>query len=132
MGKYNNAKIVVDGITFDSKDEAKYYELLKAKREAGEIKNFELQPRFTLQDADKNLKLRKVEYVADFLIYHNNEIDEVVDIKGMATETALLKRKLFVYMHRYCKLTWLCRNLKYGDKDGWIEYDALKKARRNK
>ena len=36
MSKYNNAKIVVDGITFDSKDEAKYYELLKAKRAAGE------------------------------------------------------------------------------------------------
>ena len=130
MNKYNNKKTIVDAIIFDSKDEAKYYELLKAKRAAGEIKNFELQPRFTLKDADKDLKLRKVEYVADFLIYHNYEMDEVVDIKGMATETALLKRKWFMYTYRYCKLTWLCRSLKYGDKDGWIEYDELKKRRR--
>ena len=45
MAKYNNRKVTLDGIRFDSKDEARYYELLKRKKAQGEILNFELQPK---------------------------------------------------------------------------------------
>ena len=30
------------------------------------------------------------------------------------------------------KLIYLARSLKYGDADGWIEYDDLKKRRKAK
>ena len=131
MSKYNNAKIVVDGITFDSKDEAKYYELLKAKRAAGEIINFELQPQYILQPSFKKdgKTIRAITYTADFLIYHLDGTEEAVDIKGMETQQGIMRRKMFWSKFPDLKLTWICRSLKYGI-DGWIEYDELKKRRK--
>lgn len=128
--KYNNRRMAVDGYIFASKDEAKYYELLKERKAKGLIINFELQPRYILQGAAPEVGIRKIEYVGDFLIYHLNGSEEVIDIKGMATEGALLKRKMLLYKYRNLKLTWLCRSLKYGDADGWIEFEELKKRRK--
>lgn len=131
MSKYNSKKVTLDGITFDSKDEALYYQFLKERKAKGEILNFELQPRYELSPTFTKMgkKYRKSEYVADFLIYHLDGTEEVIDIKGMATETALLKRKLFDEKYRDLKLTWIVRNLKYG---GWVEYEELKKLRKKK
>lgn len=131
MSKYNAQKIVTDGILFDSKTESQFYEYLKELKAKEKILNFELQPRYLLTPAfEKNgKKYRKAEYVADFLIYHLDGSLEVIDIKGLATETAKLKAKLFNYKYPNLKLTWLVRNLKYG-KDGWIEYDELIKVRK--
>ncbi|GAA0115262.1 DUF1064 domain-containing protein [Clostridium senegalense] len=131
MSKYNAQKIVVDGITFDSKAESQFYEHLKDLKAKEKILNFELQPRYLLTPSFKKLgkNYRKAEYVADFLIYHLDGSLEVIDIKGLATETAKLKAKLFNYKYPNLKLTWLVRNLKYS-KTGWIEYDELAKLRR--
>ena len=53
VSKYNSKKITIDGISFDSKDEAKYYEALKIRKYREEIKNFELQPKFVLREGFK-------------------------------------------------------------------------------
>lgn len=129
--KYKSEKIVVDGITFDSKDEAKYYEYLKMKRAKGLIQNFELQPKYELQPSFKKYERKHlpIYYVADFLIYHNDGSLEVVDVKGMATPIALQKRKEFDYHYPDLKLSWVVRNFKYSES-GWIEYEELKKKRR--
>lgn len=134
MAKYNNNRIVIDSITFDSKHEALYYELLKRKKAAGEIANYELQPVYLLQPPFKYFgkSILKITYVADFLVYHLDGSEEVIEIKGYPTEAALLKRKLMMYRYPELKLTWLCRNIKHGDKDGWIEFDKLKKRRKAK
>ena len=133
MGKYNNNKIVLDGITFDSKEEARYYEYLKTKRAAGEIQNFELQPNYILQPSFKRdgRTIRAITYTADFLVYHLDGSEEVIDVKGMETQQGIMRRKMFWCKYPDLKLTWICRSLKFGDKDGWIEYDELKKRRRN-
>lgn len=39
--KYNNRKVTVDGITFDSAKESEYYSKLKILKKAGVIKDFE-------------------------------------------------------------------------------------------
>jgi hypothetical protein len=44
--KYNNEKVEVDGIIFDSKKEERYYQDLKLLKKAGEVKDFTLQPEF--------------------------------------------------------------------------------------
>ncbi len=134
MTKYNNKKIVADGITFDSKEEYRYYELLKEKKAQGLIVNFELQPKYLLQPLFKynGKTIRAIHYIADFLIYHLDGTEEVIDIKGMAVPVALMKRKMMQYKYPELKLTWLSRSLKYGDTDGWIEYDELKKRRKAK
>lgn len=130
-GKYNNNKITVDGIRFDSKHEALYYELLKRMKANGLIVNYELQPQYELQPSFKRdgKTVRAIYYIGDFLIYHNDGTEEVIDIKGMAVPVALMKRKMMQYRYPDLKLTWLSRSLKYGDENGWIDYDELKKRR---
>ena len=132
MSKYLSHKTVVDGITFDSKDEAKYYEALKIRKYRGEIQNFELQPKFTLvQGFKKNGKTyRAITYTPDFVIYHNDNSEEYVDVKGMTTQQGELSIKLFNHFYRDLKLSIVSRNLKYGDEYGFIDYYELQKIRR--
>lgn len=131
VSKYGSKKITIDGITFDSKDEAKYYEYLKQLKAEGKILNYELQPKYELVPKFKKdgKTYRAVTYSPDFLIYHIDGSQELIDIKGFSTQQGELRKKLFDYKYPELKLTWLARNLKYGT-DGWIEYEILKKIRR--
>lgn len=82
--KYGNQKTIVDGITFDSKAEGVYYNLLKWLKQAKQIKDFKLQPRYILQEAfTKNGKhFRKIDYVTDFEVIKLDGTIEIIDIKG--------------------------------------------------
>lgn len=132
MSKYLSHKTVVDGITFDSKDEAKYYDTLKIRKYRGEIYNFELQPKFILVPAfKKNGKTyRSITYTPDFVIYHNDGSKEYVDVKGMTTQQGELRIKLFNHFYRDLNLSIVARNLKYGDAYGFIDYYELQKITR--
>ena len=105
--KYRNRKTVIDGITFDSKKEARRYSELKLLKKAGHIKNLELQPSFVLVDGYVNgtgKKIRPMIYKADFRYYDVMGKCEVVeDVKGVRTEVYKLKKKLFE--ERYAPLT---------------------------
>ena len=48
MNKYKNKKIVVDGVTFDSKKEAEYWRVLKTRQDFGEIENLRRQEKYLL------------------------------------------------------------------------------------
>lgn len=91
----------MDGFTFDSAAEARYYSDLKLLKQSGHVKDFILQPRFLLQDAYTNKngkKVRKTEYVADFLVTLANGKQEIVDVKGSKetlTQVYKLKKKWF-------------------------------------
>jgi len=126
--KYNSKKVEIDGIIFDSKIEAKYYEQLKWLQEHNQILFFRIQPRYLLQEAFKKdgKTYRKIEYIADFEIHHLDGSIEVVDVKGMETEAFKIKRKLFEkkYPHKLSLLTYV---RKYG---GWVELDDLKRLRK--
>lgn len=130
--KYKAEKINIDGITFDSKDEAKYYEYLKKRKAKGEILNFELQPKYELIAKFKKLgkSYRAATYSPDFIIYHIDGTEELIDVKGFSTQQGELRKKLFDSKFPELKLTWVARNLKYGDVDGWISYEELQKKRR--
>ena len=82
--KYNNKKVIIDGIKFDSNKEAQHYKQLKLLERAGEIKNLKLQPRYELipQYTLNNKKIRKCEYIADFE-YVDKRTGEVIteDVK---------------------------------------------------
>ncbi|MCC9090707.1 DUF1064 domain-containing protein [Bacillus pumilus] len=125
--KYGARKTVVDGITFDSKAEARYYEQLKWLKQAKQIKDFSLQPRFELQEAfKKNDKtFRKIEYIADFLIINLDGSKEVIDIKGMETKEFAIKRKLYER-----KFDTPLKVIAFDRSLGFIELDKLKKLRR--
>lgn len=129
--KYGAKKIVIDGITFDSKDEGRYYLYLKELKAKDRILNFERQPKYELQPSFKKYGKthRAITYAPDFLIYHLDGSEELIDVKGTETQQGNMRRKMFDYKYPDLKLTWVARSLKYS-LTGWIEYDELKKLRR--
>jgi Protein of unknown function (DUF1064). len=129
--KYKAEKITVDGITFDSKDEALYYQYLLRQKAQGKIVNFEIQPKYTLIAAFKKMgkSYAKMTYTPDFLIYHLDGTQELIDVKGFSTQQGEMRKKLFDFFYPDIKLTWVARSLKFG-VDGWIEYKELQKKRR--
>ena len=76
-------------------------------------------------------KQRKTEYIADFALWNDGKLIEVIDVKGMATETAKLKAKIFRFKYQDVKLTWICKAPKYTGKE-WITYEELKEVRRER
>lgn len=115
--KYNASKCVVDGITFDSRKEAKRYCELKLLEKGNVIRDLRLQVEFELLPnqyatekrygkngkplKDKKVLLeRRVVYRADF-VYILNETGETVieDVKGIRLPEYILKRKLFLYRY---------------------------------
>lgn len=106
--KYKNKKIEIDGHIFDSKKEADYYIKLCGLKQAGEIKDFELQPKFELQPSfinNKGEKIKAITYIADFKIYHNDGSIEIVDVKGFKTKEFKIKKKIFEYRYKDYVLT---------------------------
>lgn len=115
--KYHNNKIIVGGIKFDSKKEAKRYQELKTFERAGIIKNLQRQVKYVLipaqyepsnevytkgKDKGKTKKGKLLErecaYYADFVYTENGET-VVEDTKGMRTSDYIIKRKLMLYVH---------------------------------
>ena len=85
--KYRNVRIVVDGHTFDSKAEARRYSELKIMRQAGEIKDFGLQPSFPLPGG--------IRYRPDFIVCGKDGTVWVEDVKGVETKEFKIKQKLW-------------------------------------
>jgi hypothetical protein len=100
--KYKNIKVVIDGIKFDSKKEARRYSDLKLLERAGEISELELQPEFYFFIDGKPLKhkekgARRIKYIADFRYTKEGETI-VEDVKSPATakdSLFRLKKALF-------------------------------------
>ena len=113
--KYHSKKVVVDGIVFHSKKEARRYRELLLLEKAGVISQLELQKSFELIPAqhetferygktgkrlkDGNRCIEKaVKYVADFTYIQDGKI-VVEDTKGFKTKDYIIKRKLMLYVH---------------------------------
>ena len=84
--KYKSVRSKTDGINFDSKLEAKYYQHLMLLKKAGDILFFLRQVPFDLPG--------NVKYRCDFVIFWKNGIIEFVDVKGYQTDTYKLKKKM--------------------------------------
>lgn len=75
--KYKNIKETIDGISFDSKKEARRYSYLKKAAELGLIYDLRLQHDFTLQEAytkPNGERVRAIRYKADFTYLVNQKI----------------------------------------------------------
>lgn len=118
-----------DGVVFDSALELRYYrDVLLPLVESGEVVEYELQKPYELQPkfVHDGRTVQAIKYVADFYVKYSDGREEVIDIKGFADATALLKRKLFWYTFPELNYYWIT----YSSCDsGWIEYEDLKKAR---
>lgn len=101
--KFHNKKIVIDGETFDSQGEAKWFHSLKLMQRAGAIDNLRRQVSMPLHGADGSVvatlildavwdeTYTHVEGTQGWLAYR----PVYADFKGMETPISRLKRKLF-------------------------------------
>lgn len=101
--KYRNRKVQYDGYKFDSLRECERYKELCLLQDAGDIIKLEVQPKFPLRVAGKDVKIRserypngrKVSYFADFAYYDEAAGKRIVeDVKGADTPMSRLKRAL--------------------------------------
>ena len=117
INKYGSKKIVVDGITFDSKKEAHRYQELLLLEKAGEIKYLKRQVKYILIPEQREftneiytkgrkkgcfkkgrLIERECAYIADFEYVENGKF-VVEDTKGFKTKDYIIKRKLMLHVH---------------------------------
>ena len=110
--KYNNSRVVEDGITFDSKAEYKRYKELKLLQATGEVIEIEVHPTYLLQHGyrkcpkcknvqqhisgsrlkrdhicricgeDKIPLFKEITYTADFRVVYQDGTEEIEDVKG--------------------------------------------------
>lgn len=83
--KYHNQPTSVDGINFQSKKEATYYEKLKVLQELGDIQFFLRQVPFDLPGNTK--------YRLDFLVVKRDGTLEFIDVKGYKTQMYRMRKK---------------------------------------
>lgn len=99
--KYGNRKTQRDGVTFDSRKEARRWSELLLLEKAGAIQNLQRQVRYELlpsQRIDGKVVERAVHYVADF-VYEQDGAIVVEDTKGFRTPDYIIKRKLMLWRH---------------------------------
>lgn len=113
--KYHNSAVIVDGISFQSRKEARRWRELKLMESAGMIHGLTRQKKFVLIPAQREpdtvgkrggkhkgkLIEREVAYYADYSYYDKEGNEIVEDVKSPATRTKdyILKRKMMMYVH---------------------------------
>ena len=139
--KYHAYKAVIDGIQFDSLNESRYYVFIKRVRdnqqetEHGKLLSFEMQVPYTIVPSyiKKGHRIRKMEYLADFVLRYEDGTERVIDVKGVETDVFKLKKKFVEYV--YPEVTIEC--LKYVPAlhsflttKAYKEYVKAKKAKK--
>jgi hypothetical protein len=100
--KYNSKKAEVDGIVFDSKKEANFYQELLMLQRAGEVINIERQVKYPYfaTYARNNMEFDDITYTkpgfykADFVVTYKDGHKDVIDIKGFRTLEFRRKKKI--------------------------------------
>ena len=72
---------------------------LKLLKHAGEVVDFELQPKFEIISSyphpETGKKVQPTYYIADFRVFYKSGRMEIIDVKGVRTEAYKIKKKLF-------------------------------------
>lgn len=84
--KFKAVRTERDGLKFDSKLEASYYQQLKLRQSAGDVIFFLRQINFHLPGG--------VKYLADFQVFLADGTVEFIDVKGKDTPMSIAKRKM--------------------------------------
>lgn len=93
--KYNNKKVIIDCLKFDSVKEGNRYSTLKLLEKAGEVKILGMQVPFILPG--------NIKYMADF-VYINQHTKQIVveDVKSEATR----KIRTYINKKKQMKAIW--------------------------
>lgn len=109
--KFGAVKTVIDGIKFDSKAEALYYQLHKHDKGMNMQEKFVLMDKFRLNGK----AYREIAYVPDFTFYDDEgTLVKIVDVKGMLTSGFKIKAKMFA--NRYNMQITVAKKMGTGNK----------------
>ena len=105
--KYHAYKADIDGIQFDSLNESRYYVFIKQIRdnaqetEHGKLLSFDMQVPYTIVPSyvKNGHRVRKMEYLADFVLHYEDGTERVIDVKGVETDVFKLKKKFVEYTY---------------------------------
>lgn len=98
--KYKNIKVTINGVQFDSKKEAGYYNLLQLKKKAKLIDHFEMQVKYDIIVNGHKIGF----YKSDFVTYKDGQVLEVIDVKSEMTKKLpvyRLKKKLIKALYGF-------------------------------
>lgn len=130
--KFHAYKAVINNIVFDSLNESRFYIKLLKDKAAGLVKDFELQKPYEICPAFKNSagkKIRKAEYLADFVLYLPDGTIRVIDVKGVETDVFKLKKKLVEHLYPVTIECWHWISGCWMNPD---EYKAYRKQKKQK
>jgi len=96
FSKFNNVRTKYKGVTYDSRAEAQYAEILDYLEQEGQIKKIKRQVRFPLPNIDGSRTLR---YVADFVVTSKTDKEYIIDVKGLLTPSNKVKIAYAQEMH---------------------------------
>lgn len=96
MAKYKNKKVSAYNLEFDSYAELRFYEKLVDLKERGLIKDFRFQVSFLVLQGfqHKSKKVRKMDYLSDFVVEDLDGEEIIIDIKTDFTDTQLFRNKI--------------------------------------
>lgn len=99
--KFHAFKAKINGIEFDSLNESRYYIYVLKEVRAGNITSFELQKPFEIipPHIKNGKKVRKAEYISDFVLHMADGTTKVIDVKGIETDVFKLKKKMVEYLY---------------------------------
>lgn len=81
--KLRAIKVTMDGIKFDSKDEAKRYQMLKAMQAAGEIQDLQVHPKFEIIVRGVKIAVFKPDFTYKRILEAGKVLHSVIeDVKG--------------------------------------------------
>lgn len=99
--KYNANRVRMNGITFDSKAEARYYMLLKAKHVKFTYHHkYLLHPHTEYKYHGLTVKLQKRSYTPDYIVWKQGQKksfrhpDKIIDVKGKRQVTVGANRQM--------------------------------------
>lgn len=92
--KYGAKKTWRDGLCFDSRKEANYYDELKIRQQQGLIAGYIVHGKMLCTAGGDSSSERAVTYEPDFIVLHNDGTYEIVDTKSEATITPVFKNKM--------------------------------------
>lgn len=97
--KYGNIKTEYNGTVFMSRKEARYAEQLdilkKASKDHERVVSYEMQVPYKIIVNGKYI----CKYLADFRVLYADDHTEIIDVKGVRTNTYSLKKKLVEAIH---------------------------------
>jgi len=129
-------KRTLNGYTFSSDLEYKFYVYLLSKQEKGIVKNITIQPRYLLQKKFvKHGKIyQPIYYIPDFEVeYINGDIINF-DTKGFSTPDFLLKAKIwnYVYPDKVLRVINYSKIDGNDENEGWCDVKVIEKGRKER